>query len=132
MTNCTSHSADPRRHASTFEVASDREPGVRLTIRRVSFAGRMELARMIRTLDRRLEFLQSSDDALSKVETAILSREIDQIYLRWGLAGVSGLEIDGKAATPESLIESGPEGVTQEALEAIRAECSLSPEERKN
>jgi hypothetical protein len=92
----------------------------------------MELAKMIRTLDRRLEFLKSGEDALSKVEAAIVGREIDQIYLRWGLAGVSGLEIDGKAATPESLIECGPENLTQEALEAIRAECSLSPEERKN
>jgi hypothetical protein len=107
-------------------------PGASFSIRRVSFGRRLELARKIRELDRRLEFLKAGDDAVSKVEAAIVSREVDRVYLSWGLASVEGVLIDGEPATPETLVESGPEDLTQEILEAIKAECFLSEEERKN
>ena len=35
-------------------------------------------------------------------------------------------------ATAESLIESGPEELFKEALAAVKAECGLSENERKN
>jgi hypothetical protein len=45
---------------------------------------------------------------------------------------VGGLELDGSPASPESLIAQGPEGLFREALEAVKRECGLSDEERKN
>ena len=132
MTNSTSPSPETVRHESVVTLASKRVSGVTYSIRRVSFAGRLKLAQMIRTLDRRLEFLQAGADAASKVDAAIVTREIDGIYLAWGLAAIDGLLIDGEVATPALAIEQGPEGLIDEALAAIKSECGLSGEERKN
>ncbi|MBZ5724874.1 MAG: hypothetical protein LAP87_07735 [Acidobacteriia bacterium] len=55
-----------------------------------------------------------------------------QLYVTWGLRGVSGLHVDGAEATPETLAEAGPEDLFREALAAVRAETGLSGEERKN
>ena len=43
-----------------------------------------------------------------KLEATVLAAEIDRAYLEWGLIGVEGLEIDGAAATPKTLIDAGP------------------------
>jgi hypothetical protein len=45
---------------------------------------------------------------------------------------VEGLTIDGKPATKESLIERGPEILTDEILNCVRNEISLAEPERKN
>jgi hypothetical protein len=52
--------------------------------------------------------------------------------VKWGLAGIEGLEIDSKPATPESLIERGPEELVREVLAAIRREAGLSEDEKKD
>jgi len=98
----------------------------------MTFGRRLELARRIRELDRKLEYLQAGEDVRSRVDAAIVSSEIDRIYLEWGLEGISGLTIDGTPATPDAVIEHGPEALAREILEAIRRECFLSEEERKN
>jgi hypothetical protein len=117
----------------SFEIVESRgAPGVRLQIRRISFGRRLELAREIRELARKIEFLEAGADPKDQISASIAAREIEQIYLRWGLAGVEGLVLDGTAATPESLIESGPEHLVDEALSAIRAQCGLTEAERKN
>jgi len=54
------------------------------------------------------------------------------VYLAWGLVYVGGLSLAGEPATPESLVERGPEALVHEALAAIKAECGLSETERKN
>jgi hypothetical protein len=93
---------------------------------------RIELARQIREVGRRIEFLEASGDAREKLEAAVLAAEIDRVYLHWGLEAVEGLTIDGEAATPELLIERGPLDVAMEILSRIRAECGLTEDERKN
>jgi hypothetical protein len=98
----------------------------------MSFGRRLELARKIRAIDRRLEYLQAGEDLASKVESAIVSAEVDRAYLEWGLDSLEGLWIDGEPATPEALVEKGPEELTREILQAIKKECFLSEEERKN
>jgi hypothetical protein len=98
----------------------------------MSFGRRLELATQIRDLGRELEFLQAGNDPNEKMSAAVLSRRIDEIYLRWGLVAVDGMEIDGGVATPARVILEGPEELAREALEAIRAQCGLSEEERKN
>jgi hypothetical protein len=112
--------------------ASERYEGVRYEIRRVSFGGRIELARRIREIGRRAEYLEAGTDVRDKLEATVLAAEIDRVYLEWGLAGVEGLEIDGAAATTESLIDHGPVGLAEEILARIKGECGLTDDERKN
>jgi len=142
-----SHSDDAVRYESALRVESATTPGVRFTIRKISFGRRTELLRRVRELTRKVEFLEAGQrsrpeghatdvvfgEALGeRAEAALLGREADRVYLEWGLVSVEGLEIDGEAATLEGLIASGPEPLCDEILRAIQAECGLSAEERKN
>jgi hypothetical protein len=62
----------------------------------------------------------------------LLASEIDKLYLEWGLIRVNGIDLDGEPASKEKLIASGPEDLCREILAAIRRECGLSEEQRKN
>lgn len=119
-------------YESETVVESKAAPGVSYTVWRMSFGRRMELMRRIRELARRVEFLEAGQEPGGKMDAALLQAEIDRLYLIWGLRSVSGLELDGFAATPEALAESAPEELFREALAAVRAEAGLSAEERKN
>jgi len=107
-------------------------PGVELVIARMSFARRLELMTRVRDLAARLEYFDAAHDGKNRMEASLLGAQMDGVYLVWGLEGVVGLSIDGEAATPESLIERGPEPLVREALAAIRGECGLSEAEIKN
>jgi hypothetical protein len=113
-----------------FDAAT--HAGVRYRIARMSLARRIGLARKIREAGRRLEFLEAGGDVKEKLDAAVLQGEVDRAYLEWGLEAIEGLEIDGEAATPESLIEKGPMRLAAEILGRIRSECGLSESERKN
>ena len=106
--------------------------GVRYTVAKMSFARRGELMRKVRELAGRMEFLEAGGGAVEKMDAALLQREIDRLYLTWGLRGISGLEVDGAEATPDSLADAGPEDLCREALAAVRAETGLNEAERKN
>jgi hypothetical protein len=132
MTSSTSHSLEGTRHESCLWFDSTTQPGVRFRIKRVSLGRRIDLARRIRELGRKIEFLQASGAPGEQIEATLLKGEIERVYLEWGLDQVDGLEIDGEAATPGSLIESGPLALAEEVLGRIKAECGLSQVERKN
>jgi hypothetical protein len=66
------------------------------------------------------------------MDAGLLRAEIDRMFLLWGLTGVSGLRVDGVEATPEVLVERGPEELFREALAAVRRETGLTDDERKN
>jgi hypothetical protein len=121
------------KYTSSLEMASTAMPGVSFRLRRVSFGRRLELARILQD---RLETIQklalSPDTPARAAQTALIGAEIDAIHLRWGLAAIEGLEIDGAPATAESLISSGPEELLREILAAVRHETGLDSEERKN
>lgn len=119
-------------YESNVEVDSQTVPGVKFTINRISFGRRMELCRRVRDIGQRLEFLEAGDQFREKVEANLLSHEIDRIYLEWGLVGIKGLKIDGELATGELVAEKGPEALTKEIVDAIKGQCGLSEEERKN
>jgi hypothetical protein len=122
-----------RQHYESTEAVESRAwPGVRLTLRRMSFTRRVELMRRIRELAGRMEFADAGPRAEDRMEAGMLQAEIDRIYLEWGLAGVSGLEIDGEPATADLLIDRGPEELVREALGALKASAGLSDAERKN
>lgn len=107
-------------------------PGVCFTIVRMSFGRRVELVRQIRELAGKVEFLEAGKDAGEKIEAALLASEIDRLYLLWGLVKIEGLELDGQAATPETLVRAGPECLCREILAAVKGELGLSEDERKN
>lgn len=114
----------------TFDSTSAR--GVRFKIARMTFGRRIELMRRVRELSGRLDFALAGSGAPDRVDAALLAAEIDDLYLRWALMSVEGLEIDGAQADTDRLIAAGPESLCREIVAAIKRECSLSEEERKN
>jgi hypothetical protein len=137
MTSSTLHLVKPEvaamgGHASSLWLVSQKYERVRYRIVRMSVGRRIELARRIRDIARKLEFLEAASDVRDKLDAAVLQGEIDRAYLEWGLEAVEGLEIDGEAATPDSVIERGPLDLATEILARIRAECGLTEQEKKN
>ena len=117
---------------STFQVQSESVPGVILTVRRVSVAGRLELLRRVRELTSRLEFYQAGARLEDKLGVSMASAEVESLYVIWGVIDIDGLTIDGIKATPELLVSSGPEALVREAATVVRSQLGLSEDERKN
>jgi hypothetical protein len=130
MTNCTSHSLKGWDSRIWFDAAA--MEGVRYEIVRVSFGRRIELARRIREIGRKMEYFEAGGNERETLEATVLSAEIDRAYLEWGLLTVDGLEIDGVAATPETLVDRGPVELAMEILGRIKSECGMTEDERKN
>lgn len=120
------------RYESVVEVRSRANPGVSFCINRISFGRRMELAKRVRELSQRAEFLQAGTGLQDKIDASLLRQEIEATYIRWGLVRIDGLRIDGEPATADRLIEKGPDNLAQEVVTAVKAQCGLSEEERKN
>ena len=117
---------------SSTRVESKVKPGVEFVISRMSFGRRMDLIRRIRELTLKCDFLNAGSSPSENLEAALLSAEIDRLYVNWGLQQLIGLEVDGQTATPELLASAGPEALFVEAVAAIKAECGLTEAERKN
>jgi hypothetical protein len=135
MTNCTSLLDKVRadkQWASRVWIDAEAMEGVRYEIVRVSFGRRIELARRIREIGRKMEYLEAGTDAREKLEATVLAAEIDRAYLEWGLVSIEGLGIDGAAATPETLVDHGPVELAMEILGRIKSECGMTEDERKN
>ena len=135
MMSSTSHSLRVEAENS-FDSAiwfdAESAVGVRFAIARLTFGRRLDLARRIREIGRRAEFLAAGAEARDKLEAAVVGAEVDRAYLEWGLLAVEGLTIDGEAATPSALVEKGPLELATEILGCVKAECGLSEIERKN
>ena len=58
-----------------------------------------------------------------------LVNELYPIYIRWGVSEVQGLNIDGKPATPDSILESGDERLVAELGSEIQRLIRLGPDE---
>ena len=119
-------------YESVAIVESQVAIGVKFTVAKMSFGRRMELMRQVRELARKMEFLEAGTSPGERMDAALLRVEIDRLYLKWGLLGISGLELDGVDATPESLAEAGPEELFREVLALVRSQTGLNPHERKN
>jgi hypothetical protein len=120
------------KYESVLQIDSQSCKGVRFTISRMSFGRRLELARRIREVAHKLEFIKGSNKPQDSIEAALVNGEVDRICLEWGLLSVDGLEIDGKPSEPVLVADAGPEELCREILAAIKRECGLSEEERKN
>jgi hypothetical protein len=130
--NCLSLSHRADSYRSTAWRSSETHSRVRFAILKMSFGRRLEIAREIREIGQRLEFLEAGGSLAERAEASAAGAEIDRVYLRCGLAGIEGIEIDGLTATAESLFGAGPEDLTREILDSIKAEWGLSEPERKN
>jgi hypothetical protein len=119
-------------YESVAVVESRVASGVTFAVAKMSVGRRAELMRQIRELARKTEFLEAGTDPREKMDAALLRVEIDRLYVRWGMHAVTGLELDGVAATPEALADSGPEDLFREAVAVVRAQMGLSTQERKN
>jgi hypothetical protein len=113
-------------------VAESARPGVKIRVARMSFARRVELMKRVRELARKVEFAEAGSAVGERMEAGLLRAEIDRMFVLWGVIGITGLRVDGEAATPELLAARGPEDVFHEALAAVRREAGLTEEERKN
>jgi hypothetical protein len=98
----------------------------------MSFGRRIELLKAVREVAGRLEFLKAGGGDSEGCEALLLEREVERIYLDWGLVSVEGLMIDGRPATKQSVIEAGPEPLVKEIIGAIERQIVLSEDERKN
>lgn len=119
-------------YSSTVRKESESLPGVWFEVRRPSLGRRIEMSRRIRELSTRMDFAEAGTTFADKLESSSLALEIERIYLDWGICSLGGLAIDGEPATVSTAIESGPEGLYREMVDAVRRECGLSEEERKN
>lgn len=122
------------QYQSHIERPSAAQPGVVFFVRRMSFGRRLELTRTIRDLAQKRAFLEAGEDGdpVAAADSALTTAALDREYLIWGLERVEGLEIDGRPATPELLLDAGPEELVREALAAVQQEIGLSGAERKN
>lgn len=111
--------------------ASTTVQGVRFATRRVSLGQRIELTRKARELSLKYEFLTAGESS-DQVEASLSDLLVKRLYLEWGLAELSGLTIDGERATVNILIEKGPDALSNEIIDRIKADLELSEEERKN
>jgi hypothetical protein len=120
----------PVGYESVIQKESNVCPGVTYRVARMSFGRRIELMRLVREITMKFEFQEAAGEA-GRMAAAILSSEVDRLYVGWGLKAVDGLLIDGLPATPQMLLLEGPEDLLKEALEIVRAECGLSDQEKK-
>ena len=120
------------KYSPTLDFNSVWAPGVSYRIERMSFGRRLDLTKQVRSLLARHEFHAGGESPADRVEASALSMEIDCLYWDWGLLRVDGIDIGDEAATKESLLTRGPEGLVHEILSTIKAECGLTEEERKN
>jgi len=117
---------------SNKTVASETISGVEFVIARMTFGRRLELMKRVRDLAARLEYFDAGREEKNRIEASLLGAQLDRLYIQWGLEEIRSLELDGEAATPQLLIDKGPEDLFQEILAAIKNECGLNEQERKN
>lgn len=120
-------------YESTVRVELKTAPGVELTLRRMSFSRRLELTAALKDLLGRIEFAAAGKaSVVQEAEVALLRGQVDREYVRWGVAAVEGLAVDGEPADVQVLLDQGPEELVRETVELVRREAGLSEEERKN
>lgn len=75
--------------------------------------------------------LQAIRDVREEAD-ALTASEYNPQRLRWGLASIAGLTINGKPATGELLFSDGPTDLVREILAKIDAIASMTPDELRN
>ena len=120
------------QYNSTRTLSSRVCADVRFTIARMTFGRRIDLMRRVRHLSSQYEFDRAGSSMEDRLQSSLTAAAIDELYLSWGLISIENLEIDGRAVDPETLVLCGPEELCREVIAAIKRECTLTEEERKN
>ncbi len=131
MTNCMWPLHKETSFESTTRVESKTQLGAVFWIRRVSLAQRIALLEEIGRLGHKNEFLQAGS-AEEQLMAALNSIRAARLLIHWGVDRIEGLTIDGQPATPDLLVERGPEELCGEIAEALQSSLGLNEEERKN
>ncbi|MEP7361799.1 MAG: hypothetical protein ABI972_00970 [Acidobacteriota bacterium] len=131
MTNSASRLPNGElQSGSTFE--SVQVAGVSFTIRRMTLRQRISLLQELHTLYLEREFSGAGSSQADRLHSQLTSLRIDDVFLRWAVTNVTGLQIDGRAVSAGELAEFAPESLVCEILERIREAVSLSQDEEKN
>jgi hypothetical protein len=127
-----SRSGESVEWESAYWRESESTPGVRFKTVKMTLARRRDLTSRVRSMLNKARFHAVSGEAEEQMEASLLAVDADRMLLDWGLLEVTGLSIDGEAASVRSLIEAGPEELCREITEKIRRDCQLTEQERKN
>ena len=137
---------------STETIESKKVPGVTFVVRRLNRIQRAD--RDLRIMDAALRYAElmaqfktlkavkepSPEELAEMLRLAteirgITERDFTPASIRAGLQSISGLEIDGKAATVESLLSGGTDAADElirEIFDACEAASALTGEQQKN
>ena len=119
-------------YASTLRVEAKSLAGVSYEIARISLGRRAEISRRIRGLLNEMECRGAGEGVEDRLAATELEAAIDRVYIEWGLLSVDGLQIDGEPATVRSIVDRGPESLAREIADAVRGQCQVTVDERKN
>src|SRR2546425_2110033 len=119
-------------HESTFIYESGWAAGVHVRLRKTTFGRRLELLRKVGDLYKRAAAQQAGTSEAEQLSAEYDKFSADRILLEWAIQSVSGLRIDGQTATPELLIDSGPEELVEELLGIVQKQLGLTDAEIKN
>jgi hypothetical protein len=119
-------------YTTTAEYESRHLPGVKFSVRRMSFGQRLEMLKQFRSLVGRLEYERAGSEAGDKLSAAITEMEMQRLCVESGLDEVTGLTIDGREPGSQEVLARGPEALCREIVAAVRQENFLSSDERKN
>lgn len=132
------------QYTSSKTVESQFAPGVVYTLRKQTERRRAErelsfapLREKFVALTEKYEALRAEADKLKELVLAshemslFVFKEWYPAWIRWGIAKIEGLEIDGAVADVERLIEEGPDELIQEAVKVAES-GGLSLDEQKN
>lgn len=131
MTNSLSHLPDEAGYSTVKWHQSTTTPEVRFAVRRISLGARIDLMKRIRELTLRNEFLKAGD-AADRLEASLSEMLVQELLVNWGLTAITGLMIDGNAATRDDVVDKAPEDLADEIARAVWQEADLTEDERKN
>jgi hypothetical protein len=147
------------KYSSTLTVQSNAFPGVSFKLRKMSEARRSEFRLAIASIQDQIDAnsresarlmallpkdgdetaidpqLQVQIEGLLRKQTALISGELNQAYVRWGLKSIDGLEHeddDQPIVDADALISVGPPELFVEIAEAIIRASGMSEADLKN
>ena len=98
----------------------------------MTFGRRIELMRQVRDLAARLEYFEAGRDAKNEYGGQSSGRRDRPALHSVGRGGDSRADTRRRPCHCRRLMDSGPEELFFEALTAVKAECGLDENERKN
>lgn len=135
------------KHETTRRVESINFPGVVFFLKKMTEGRRIQLRSLLGEHNHRVREILKQQSALEAVPEAerdmpawldlqeefdgIMIEKVNPVWINWGVKLIEGLESDGKPLTVDEWKE-WPSALTNEVVEAVKAEAELNGTERKN